>query len=306
MKVFTHNFNPHSNSGPNKFTRQLFKNLIKNKHIQLSNQQDADIEFFLIQQQFEKVKPSILRLDGIYFNSEQNYDALNKPIHLSYRNADAVIFQSKFNKELTENWFGKHNNSFIIHNAADENMIKRANPAIFNKLFDENDVVWSCASSWRPHKRLHENIQYFLEKAPENAKFAIAGDGISNEEVLKYKELLNRKLYFLGKLEYQNLLSLYKRSKNFIHLAYMDHCPNVVVDAQAAGCEIVCSSSGGTKEVVTKGIIVQDGYTSTKKPLKLYHPPDLDFSNIEEVERSPMQFLDKTSEDYLSVFRSVA
>ena len=67
----------------------------------------------------------------------------------------------------------------------------------------------------------------------------------------------------------------------------------------------MCSSSGGTKEVVTKGIIVQDGYTSTKKPLKLYHPPDLDFSNIEEVERSPMQFLDKTSEDYLSVFRSV-
>jgi glycosyltransferase involved in cell wall biosynthesis len=35
----------------------------------------------------------------------------------------------------------------------------------------------------------------------------------------------------------------------FIHLAYLDHCPNVVVDALACQVPVICSSEGGTKEV---------------------------------------------------------
>ena len=103
MKVFTHNFNPSSNSGPNKFTRQLFRNLTNSELIEhVGDSSDADIEFVLIQQQQEKTKPSVLRLDGIYFNSSQNYNEQNKSILYAYNNADAVIFQSDFNKQLIE------------------------------------------------------------------------------------------------------------------------------------------------------------------------------------------------------------
>jgi hypothetical protein len=120
MKVFAHNFNPSSNSGPNKFTRQLFKELGEGYGVSYtSNQQDADVEFCLIQQVAHKVKPMVLRLDGIWFNSEQNYKEQNRIIEFSYRNADAVVFQSEFNKKLTETWFGEHKNSHVIHNAAD-------------------------------------------------------------------------------------------------------------------------------------------------------------------------------------------
>ena len=217
----------------------------------------------------------------------------------------SFIFQSEFNKELTENWFGKHNNSFVIHNAANTKMIENANPSVFNRLFDKSEVIWSCASSWRPHKRLHENIRYFLEKSPTNAKLIIAGKNITNEDVLRYKDLLNERIYFFGELKYEELLCLYRRSQKFIHLAYMDHCPNVVVDAQAAGCEVVCSSSGGTKEIVTKGTIIKDGYSSTIKPLPLYKPPSLDFSDYEKVKRKTMPCLDEVSKKYYKVFRSV-
>ena len=42
MKVYTHNFNPKSDSGPNKFTRQLFKKLIENHDVHIvDNQKDA-------------------------------------------------------------------------------------------------------------------------------------------------------------------------------------------------------------------------------------------------------------------------
>ena len=43
MKVFTHNFNPNSNSGPNKFSRTLFNELTKNKDVSIvSDQLEAD------------------------------------------------------------------------------------------------------------------------------------------------------------------------------------------------------------------------------------------------------------------------
>ena len=100
MKVFPHNFNPSSNSGPNKFTRDLFSSLISYRGFEITNQDQADVEFCLIQQAVQKKKPMVLRLDGIYFNSEQDYENQNAPIKASYENADAVIFQSNFNKAL--------------------------------------------------------------------------------------------------------------------------------------------------------------------------------------------------------------
>ena len=45
MNVFTHNFNPNSNSGPNKFTRSLFLKLLEEKEIYVTSQEEADIEF---------------------------------------------------------------------------------------------------------------------------------------------------------------------------------------------------------------------------------------------------------------------
>ena len=103
MNIFTHSFNPKSNSGPNKFTRQLFENMIKNFNISIvDKQENADVEFCLIQQSFYKTKPMLLRLDGIYFNSDQDYNNQNAPIKYSYDNADCVIFQSNFNKKLIE------------------------------------------------------------------------------------------------------------------------------------------------------------------------------------------------------------
>ena len=115
LNIFPHNYNQHSFSGPNKFTTQLF-NCLKNYYgIKIvDSPRGSDVEFCLIQQMTRKVKPMMLRLDGIWFNSEQDYKQQNAPIKATYDNADAVIFQSQFNKNLTEHWFGKHKNSYVI------------------------------------------------------------------------------------------------------------------------------------------------------------------------------------------------
>jgi len=279
MKIFTHNFNPNSNSGPNKFSRQLFQSMIKDNGVVIeSNNKEADVEFCLIQQQVHKVKPMLLRLDGIWFNSEQDYDSQNAPIKYAYGNADAVVFQSNFNKALTEKWFGEHRNSFVIHNAPDLEVIKSVNPRFFDRVFGVNTEVWSCASKWRPHKRLNENIRYFFENAPKEAVLAVAGP-ISGENLVIPD---SGRVYLLGDLDYVSLLSLYRRSSTFIHLSYLDHCPNVVVDAQASGCHIICSSTGGTKEIVSNGTIIHEKNWDYS-PIKLYEPPAMDFKNKSEV-----------------------
>lgn len=277
MKVFTHNFDPTSESGPNKFSRQLLTNLVENKGFNLTDQKSADVEFCLIQQTAQKIKPMLLRLDGIYFNKTQDYHKQNHPIAFSYRNADAVVFQSNFNKLLTEHWFGKHHNSYVIHNAYLDNLVK-------NNFFQEDSSreIWSCASSWRPHKRLLQNVRYFLENAPENAVLYVAGGGITEDDVKNIQLMsrshhYNKQIKICGNLDYLRLRMLYDLSTTFIHLAYLDHCPNVVVDAVAHECHVVCSSTGGTKEVVKKGtIIVEDDWDFS--PINLYEPPDMDFS----------------------------
>ena len=279
MKIFTHNFNPNSDSGPNKFTRQLFRTMIDLHKVKIVPRQDqADVEFCLIQQQVHKKKPMILRLDGIYFNSDQDFNRQNSPIKFSYDNADTVVFQSNFNKNLTEHWFGTHKNSHVIHNAPDMSLIRNAKDDYFKDMFPAKTEVWCCASKWRPHKRLNDNIKYFLNHAPENAVLAMAGP-VSGEQIVIPDP---KKVILLGNLNYQKLLSLYKRSKYFVHLAYLDHCPNVVVDAQASGCHVICSSSGGTSEIVYNGTVIQEEDWDYK-PIKLYNPPKIDFSNCYKV-----------------------
>lgn len=303
MKIFTHNFNYESNSGPNKFTRTLFNELKKSNKVEIVNsQEEAAAEFCLIHQQCRKIKPMVLRLDGIWFNSEQNYIMQNRPIRYAYENADAVVFQSKFNKKLTEKWFGKHSNSYVIHNAADKNLINTANADFWDNVFGKDTEVWSCASSWRPHKRLRDNIRYFIENGPKDAILAIAGQSTYPEN-LNHKD--NDRIKFLGELDYMSLLSLYKRSTTFIHLAYLDHCPNVVVDAQASGCKIICSSSGGTSEIVTNGIIVCEKEWDFN-PTQLYNPPYMLWSDIKEKNKNSKKYtLEVCAKKYMSIIESI-
>jgi glycosyltransferase involved in cell wall biosynthesis len=87
----------------------------------------------------------------------------------------------------------------------------------------------------------------------------------------------NKRVLYVGKATIPQLISLYKRSKYFIHLAWLDHCPNVVVDARASGCQIICSSAGGTKEISGPDAIVIEEKPWNFEPVELYSPPALDF-----------------------------
>ena len=270
MKLSLENVNLNSNSGPNSFGQKLFK-YMPSCGVTFENTPEPDAYLCFIESgRATHNAPLFQRLDGIYFNSSFDYTAQNSNIKRTYDMAKGVIFQSNFNKELTFKYFGPHSKYAIIHNGADLDLIN----SIEKIKIDKYENIWSCASSWRPHKRLKENIRYFLEHSGPNDGLIVAGNV---EDKVKHE-----RIHYVGELTTEKLFSLYKASRFFLHLAWLDHCPNVVVDALACGCQIICSSAGGTKEIAGENAIIIQEDDWDFSPIELYNPPPMDFARKHE------------------------
>ena len=271
MKILFDNVNPTSSSGPNSFAKRLMKELAKRNHHVSNNIENPDVQLSFISFTSKKA-PTALRLDGIYFNTRQDWQRQNEPIKRSFASSDLVIYQTEFNRKLSEKYFGIAKNSVVISNGTSVEEISKIQP-LRHPALDSFSEVWSCSSSWRPHKRLKENIRYFLEYSPSDSCMVIAGE---NPDF----NVKHERIFYAGQLPWEMCISLYKRSNVFVHLAFLDHCPNVVVDARASGCKIVVASSGGTKEIAGKDSTVIEDVAWDMSPLDLYSPPVLDFDKI--------------------------
>ena len=295
MNIFLDNVNIMSTSGPNHFANKLKKHLEALGHtFRFDKHFDLQLSFIQRNNRINNV-PLVQRLDGIYFNNKFDFNAQNSLIQQTYRESKAVVFQTQFNKDLISNYFGNHDNSKIIRNGADFDYIKMIRP-LRNSFTKAYNKIWCCASSWRPHKRLSENIRYFLEHSSENDGLIVAGS------VDKLKVVTHKRIHYIGNLNINDLISVYKASDYFLHLAWLDHCPNVVVDARASGCKVICSSSGGTKEIAGLDAEIIEEEEWDFKPLDLYNPPKLNFANKKKNTYScniDMAYVGKQYSDFL-------
>ena len=67
-----------------------------------------------------------------------------------------------------------------------------------------------------------------------------------------------------------------------IHTAWLDHCPNTVVEALGVEVPVICAEDGGTKELVRNYGIVLKEYTPYDFQLTDYeNPPRLDIKQIQ-------------------------
>lgn len=298
MRVWFDNVDFSSRSGPNSFGHRLAVGLSKLGHIVVGAHERPDVQLAFINATRTGDTPIVQRLDGVWFNSAQDWRAQNAPIMMTYDVASRVIVQSEFDKRLVEAFFGPRDNIIVIHNGADIEYIQSLDPLCVPTL-EGVDRVWSCASSWRPHKRLAENIRYFKEHAGPKDVLVIAG---ANPDVA----IADPRIFYTGDLDKETLLRLYRSTDNFLHLASTDHCPNVVVEARAAGCHIICASSGGTEEVagLNSTVIEEDEWDF--KPFKLYEPPSLDFNRKRQGKFDVDIDMGLISKKYESVLGSVA
>jgi len=287
MRILLDNIDLGLTNGASSFARQLTRELMNQNHdvintielIKLGKikhhklqQPEIELSFTESQVRFDASTPLVQRLGSIHYNSDDTYGdwwIQNQYIHKTYTDASGVIFQSQFTKKLVESFFGEKDDSIVINNGVDYELINSIEP--FNEpVLDAFETIWLSASTWRPNKRLIENVNYFLEHSGDNDALVVAGTSSG-----PYHD--HPRILYVGELNWRTLVSLYKRAKYFLHLAYHDHSPNVVIEARVAGCHIICASCSGTPEIagVDATVIQEDDWEP--QPTTLYMPPKLDF-----------------------------
>jgi len=224
----------------------------------------------------------VQRLDGIWFNTGMNWKRANETISETYKKSDGVIFQSEFNKKLTEKYFGKcESDNIVIHNGCsklDEKAGSLQNARSLRMMIDSiGGKMFVCASNWRPHKRLKEILKFFQKVAGKCDRLVVVGRPNNVDDVVA-----DERIIWLGDSEQDMYLSICSVADYMVHLAWLDHCPNVVVEALSVGCPVICTDSGGTSELVEgRGIVFPDKEWDFE-PHDLYDPPEL---NLDECAR---------------------
>jgi glycosyltransferase involved in cell wall biosynthesis len=228
-----------------------------------------DVSFIFASGFFRPYSTNILRLDGLYFDMENTLgdsDKLNKPIYKAYKKASGIIFQSRFNQFLYHALVGESNSSeVVIPNGVTSDFCPEGDS--INYGFKKTII---CSAVWRAHKRLDCIIQGFLEYGDPDAGLIIIGHG--------YEEKFNHpNIKYLGRITHGQLPYHLRGGDAFIHLSWLDHCPNTVVEALACGLPVLCTHNGGTKEIVgDNGVVIkcEEDYDYTK--VALYRPPKCD------------------------------
>lgn len=287
MRLHFSNVNFSSNTGPNSFASRLADVLERRGHQIVSEKDQYDVFLCFIEPSSSPKKTAkfIHRLDGIWFKPDQ-YETHNVRIKWAYDNSHHVIWQSEFDKIMTEKWWGEKSGA-VIHNGI--RLHKTAVSPELTQLKQQSSRIFSCSANWHRQKRLKENIQLFQKIANNNDKLIVLGN---NPDYL----INDPRIIYAGPQPHQLCLQVYAISDWFLHLAWLDHCPNVVVEALSQGCPVICAESGGTKEIVrSNGIILREKYPYNFELCDYDSPPEIDLSNF-SLEARP-----DVSNDYLDI-----
>jgi len=193
-----------------------------------------------------------------------------------YHTCEAVVWQSEYDKKLITSLWGQPKRGVVIHNGAAQNY-----SVVSSQIWDfrnDTDQMFICSANWHRQKRLLENIEFFQKnKLSDESRLLVLGH-------LSEAPRCNLEgVYFGGSISHELCLQCYRIADWMLHLAWRDHCPNVVVEALSQGCPVICTDSGGTKEIVkSNGIILQDVNDSSVNALSFDYdaPPSMPITKI--------------------------
>ena len=306
MKVYFDNVNWEAeHTGPNCFAKRLAIQL-GYKGITVADPDDYDVALVFIEptRNLNPLKPFVQRLDGIWFKPEQFAAGMNRMIHWAYDNATSVVWQSDFDKKMTSKWFGARNGHVIPNGIELEPANLRSETLI--EMKQRFDKIYVCSANWHPQKRLRDNINAYFALREGTPKSALIVLG-NNPDV----QLADRGIFYAGSIRHDLCAEVYSVADAMLHLAWLDHCPNVVVEAIAQGCPVICSSEGGTRELVEKagGLILPDEKPYDFSLVDYDNPPRVPIGDLRPLAdgfRADKTTVDiiKTADSYAEVLRS--
>lgn len=305
MKIKYHNTNFQSNTGPNTFVRRLAMQLHNVGHEPVDS--DEDVNFVTIESMQSFNKPMLHRLDGIWFKPE-DIETKNVFIKKTYKSADVVVWQSEFDKSMTIHHWGLPKNGVIIRNGIKIEPITSFSSPELKKIRQEYKHVFVCSANWRPNKRCEENIELFQHLRDnvlkEKSCMIVMGE---NPPQIGAKDV-----FYTGSIPQRICLEVYSMADWMIHLAWLDHCPNTVVECISQGTPIICSNQGGTAELVGGfGIVLKETNDYNFEPVNYVKPPKLDIQQINhlpnknDLSRTIDVSIERSALEYESALKSI-
>lgn len=174
---------------------------------------------------------------------------LNK---ISYYNSKKTIFISRYAEARLSRVFGRKINSTVIHHGIDARFLGTWQ---FLPLGNEMKIV--CNSAIEPYKRYIELVQgldtFSLKKGISVELIIIGNKSNSSYTNMVHREIAHKqsqqfKVNFLDGLDKAAIIRIYKRSHLFIFPSTCENMPNALIEAQATGMPIMCSTIGASSE----------------------------------------------------------
>lgn len=312
MKIHFDNVNLKSYSGPNSFASRLASELQQQGHDVLRSASNADVSLVFIERSgFPLAKRYVHRLDGFWFKPSDFNNGNNNNIRNTYINANKVVFQSEFDKTMVEKHFCKHQNTTVIRNGVHNSY---ATPFNVNDTLVEfrrkYSKIFVSSANWHSQKRLSENIklfQHIRKNIESNSALLVLG---ANATISQQIDITN--VFFTDSISHENCFQIYDMADWMLHLAWLDHCPNVVVEALSRNLPVICTEDGGTKELVQNyGLILKEQAKYEYQLTDYDFPPSLDVTQVTDLPPKnilgPVPNVDifNTAKHYLEAFESI-
>jgi len=295
-------------------------------HLVFDPHEASDVSLHIVITKDVKSKKKVIRLDGVYHEKGRHPRQQNKRLLDKGRlhKADGIIYQTNFCKQMAGRYLGldKYRGpTAVINNGANPQFYDGIEPAHSDSAYNFLAIArWSFKRrgvELRGYKRLIDIIESYLLADLQDSTLWVAGDlDVSRcRAIAKYVKLPNIK--FIGWLDEYDLGSYLRMCDASIHLAWLDWCPNSVVEALCAGCPVITNNVGGTCEIVgPAGGIICD--LDAPFDFGLVHrdkPPKIDRRKVAQAIRKLLDVkpvidrrylsIDKIARQYLDFFESL-
>lgn len=178
---------------------------------------------------------------------------------------EACNWQKHFKIDSNGVWYNSINNFYDIDK--------------LEKTYGKKIII-SYAGRILKQKGIYELLESFtkLEKKYDNIELHIAGDG-NQLNILEEKYKRDSKIIFEGKLDFDNLVELYKKTNIFVYAPlWPEGLPTSILEAGFMKCACIVSPQGGIKEIIENnhnGLVINNKEELTKSLEKLINNKNL-------------------------------
>jgi glycosyltransferase involved in cell wall biosynthesis len=227
-----------------------------------------------------KAKKHVLRAGPACIDTNMDYKKINGEKRVAVKVCDGVVYQSEYSRKIYHKIVCKAGvPETVIFNGADP---KDYDVEPYTSNFKTNFLA--STRVWIKQKRLKGIIKSFILAGIPDSILLVNGDPQGVDA--KYGE--RDDIMFFGPVSDVVLARMYRlvaASGAYIHGVWVDACPNSMVEAQVAGCPVICTNQGGTPEILRRGVAIAD-VPFGNKPVNLDKPPSINCDDMARAMRN--------------------